>query len=143
MIEALQRALPELVLWGTALSVLSLVAVIIAVPWVVSRLPVDYFSSQHRHPLREQMGITAMIMALLKNLLGMVLVLLGLVMLFTPGQGLLMTLVGLLIMNFPGKYRLERALVAREGVFKGLNWMRSKQSLPPFESPRGRSAQED
>ena len=95
MIEALQRALPELVLWGTALSVLSLVAVIVAVPWVVSRLPVDYFSSQHRHPLREQMGITAMIMALLKNLLGMVLVLLGLVMLFTPGQGLLMTLVGL------------------------------------------------
>ena len=141
--EALQRLLPELVLWGTVLSVVSLVAVIIAVPWVVSRLPVDYFSSQHRHPLREQMGIPALLMALLKNLLGLALVILGLVMLFTPGQGLLVTLVGLLIMNFPGKYRLERALVAREGVFKGLNWMRGKQSLPPFESPRSRDARED
>ena len=137
--ESLQQILPDLVLWGTALSVLSLVATIVAVPWVISRLPADYFSSRHRHPLREQMGIGAWLLAVTKNLLGAILVLLGLIMLFPPGQGLLVTLVGLLIMNFPGKYRLERALVAREGVLRGLNWMRNKQSLAPFEAPRGRS----
>ena len=70
-----------------------------------------------------------------KNLLGAALMLLGILMLFTPGQGLLTLLVGLLLMNFPGKYRLERTLVARPGIFRSLNWLRRRRGAEPFELP--------
>ena len=134
--EWLEQWLPDILLWGTVISLLSLIALVVTVPWVVSRLPVDYFSTRHRHPLRRNDGVIEWVLALLKNLLGALLVILGFILLFTPGQGILVALVGLLIMNFPGKYRLERALVSKESVLRGLNWLRHKQSLPPFEAPR-------
>ncbi|RLQ22592.1 hypothetical protein DWB85_06295 [Seongchinamella sediminis] len=127
--------MPDILLWGSVISVLSLLALVVTVPWVVSRLPVDYFSSRHRHRLQTRNSIVGWVLSLLKNLLGALLVMLGFILLFTPGQGILVTLVGLLIMNFPGKYRLERALVARQSVLRSLNWLRHKQSLPPFEAP--------
>ncbi|TDG13416.1 hypothetical protein E2F43_07690 [Seongchinamella unica] len=139
----LEQWLPDILLWGTVVSLLSLLALLITAPWVVSRLPQDYFSSRHRHPLQRSNGIFGWGLSLLKNLLGSLLVTLGFIMLFTPGQGILVTVVGLLIMNFPGKYRLERALVSRQSVLNGLNWLRRKQSLPPFEAPRPRAEASD
>jgi len=53
----------------------------------------------------------------------------------TPGQGLLTLLVGLLLMNFPGKYQLERWLVGRPGVLGALNWLRRRGGHEPFEPP--------
>jgi hypothetical protein len=70
---------------------------------------------------------------MLKNLLGLLLVVLGLIMLVTPGQGIVTLLIGLLLMNFPGKYHLERWLVLRPGVLKGLNWLRRRQGQLPFD----------
>lgn len=138
MVESLSDYLPFLLFWGSVLSVATLVATVLAVPWVVARLPADYFSAPRRHPLREQQGFVAWALSLVKNILGGLLLLIGVVLLFMPGQGILMMLVGLLIMNFPGKYRLERILVAREGVFRALNWLRTKRSLPPFEAPHSK-----
>ena len=46
-----------------------------------------------------------------------------------------MALVGLLLMNFPGKYRLERWLLRRPGVLGALNWLRGRRGLPPFDPP--------
>ncbi len=56
-------------------------------------------------------------------------------MLVTPGQGLLTLLIGLLLLNFPGKYRLERWLVRRPGVLRTLNWVRRRRGQEHFESP--------
>ena len=126
-----------LLLWATAASIAALVVTLLAVPWVVARLPADYFSRGHRDPWHTlgQEPWYALVLGLLKNLVGAVLALLGLVMLFTPGQGLLTLLVGLLMMNFPGKFRLERWLVARPGVFRALNWLRTRHGVSPFEPP--------
>jgi len=79
--------------------------------------------------------MVGLVLVVLKNALGVVLVVLGFIMLFTPGQGLLTLLAGLLLMNFPGKYRLERWLVLRPGVLRGLNWLRQRGGHPPFEAP--------
>ncbi|QFU76607.1 hypothetical protein EY643_13600 [Halioglobus maricola] len=128
--------LPQLLVWVTVLSGATFLAALVAVPWVVKRLPQDYFSRPQRLSADEPRGVTAYLLAGLKNLFGAILVLLGILLLFTPGQGLLTLLAGLLLMNFPGKYRLERAVVARKGVFRALNWMRQRQGLPDFDSPR-------
>jgi len=62
-------------------------------------------------------------------------VLMGLLMLVTPGQGVMTLLVGLLLMNFPGKYRMERWLVMRPGVLRALNWLRRRRGQRPFAAP--------
>ncbi|RME33433.1 MAG: hypothetical protein D6786_07715, partial [Gammaproteobacteria bacterium] len=64
----------------------------------------------------------------------------GLIMLFTPGQGLLTMLVGLLLMNYPGKYRLERWLVTRPRVLETLNWIRARTGHPPLAAPAGHAS---
>ena len=126
-----------LLLWASGFSLLALLLTLAAVPWVVSRLPADYFSSQRRTTWRSsaQAPAVALVLVLLKNALGLLLVLLGFIMLFTPGQGLLTLLTGLLLMNFPGKYRLERWLLLRPGVLRGLNWLRTRSGHPRFEPP--------
>ena len=127
---------PALV-WASGFSLLTLVATLAAIPWVVSRLPADYFSSPARTTWRLGAGVSiaGLVLATLKNALGVVLLLLGFIMLFIPGQGLLTLLAGLLLMNFPGKYRLERWLVLRPGVLRGLNWLRGRGGQPPLEAP--------
>lgn len=126
-----------LLLWSGIFSLCAVVVAIAGVPWVVWRLPRDYFIRERRpvlHDLPNAPVYTA-VLAVLKNIVGAGLVLLGLLMLVTPGQGLLTVLVGLLLMNFPGKYRLERWLVTRPGMLRALNWLRRRRGLPPFDSP--------
>ncbi|MHA7814902.1 MAG: PGPGW domain-containing protein [Pseudohaliea sp.] len=120
--------------WITGASLLSAIATLLAMPWVVTRLPEDYFN----HPERERWQrsnsepLVTLLLGLLKNTLGALLLTLGVVMLFTPGQGVLTILAGLLLMNFPRKYRLERWLVQRPGVLRSLNWLRARRGKTPF-----------
>jgi hypothetical protein len=127
----------QFLVWASVGSGVSVLAAIVGVPWVVTRLPSDYFSRTQRVSWRNADGepVFAVVLGLLKNLVGAVLVVLGLVMLVTPGQGLLTLLAGLLLMNFPGKYRLERWLVMRPGVLRALNWLRRRQGHAPFDAP--------
>lgn len=123
--------------WASGASLLLLLATLIAVPVVVTRLPADYFVRPARREWRESLGqhAAALFFGVLKNLSGVVLVVLGVIMLVTPGQGLLTLLVGLLLMNFPGKDRFERWLVLRPGVLPALNWLRRRQGLKEFARP--------
>ena len=71
----------------------------------------------------------------LKNLLGLLIVLVGFLLFFLPGQGLLTLIIGLTIMNYPGKFQAERWLVRRPHVMPALNWIRARFDAPPFEDP--------
>ena len=64
----------------------------------------------------------------IKNLLGAVLTVAGLLMLFLLGQGLVMLLVGLMIMNYPGKFALERRLIQCPHILPTVNWLRKIRS---------------
>ncbi len=124
-------------LWASGLSLLALIVTIFGVPWVVTRLPTDYFVRPERVVWRSSFDapLLSSAIAVFKNLLGLLLVVLGLIMLVTPGQGIVTLLIGLLLMNFPGKYYLERWLVLRPGVLRGLNWLRHRQGKLPFDQP--------
>ena len=117
---------PTLELGLLAFSVLAVLASIVLVPRFLASLPQDYLSAsrvqQHPH----------MLLRALRNLLGVVLVLLGLAMLVLPGQGLLTVLVGLLLLDFPGKQRLVRRLLGRPSVLKLVNKLRAHRGSPPL-----------
>ena len=98
------------------------------VPWLVVRIPADYFLVSKRKPLwrRGQFVPWQILLLVLKNILGIAIVLMGIAMLVLPGQGLLTILIGLLLVNFPGKFQCERWLVSRRPVLKSVNWMRHR-----------------
>lgn len=129
----------EPLLWASGLSLLGLVGTIVGMPWVVTRLPPDYFVRPQRVAWDASSGepVFALVASVFKNILGFLLVLLGLILLLAPGQGLLTLFIGLMLMNFPGKYRIERWLVSRPGVLNGLNWLRRRRGHPPFDEPPG------
>jgi hypothetical protein len=56
-------------------------------------------------------------------------------MLLLPGQGILTILIGLMLLDFPGKRRLERRLVQQPSVWRAINWMRAKAHQPALELP--------
>ncbi|GAC20421.1 hypothetical protein GARC_3466 [Paraglaciecola arctica BSs20135] len=53
-------------------------------------------------------------------------------MLVLPGQGLITMLIGLSLIPFPGKHRIERDLLSRNSVRSTLNWIRIKANKEPF-----------
>jgi hypothetical protein len=109
----------------------------LAVGWAIVQLPSDYFSRTGHRPLStwEQHPVLRPIYLVAKNLLGFVLIIAGIAMLVLPGQGLLTIVVGIVLMNFPGKFRLERWLATREPIWRSLNWLRRKARHPELQRP--------
>jgi hypothetical protein len=70
-----------------------------------------------------------------KNLLGVVLVLAGAAMLVGPGQGVLTIFIGVMLLDFPGRRRLELALLSRPAVIAGINRVRARFGRPPMQLP--------
>jgi hypothetical protein len=120
--------------WVAAFSGLVFVGSLVVVPWLVVRIPEDYFAKPRRpripfadqHPLLRWTGL------IVKNLVGAALVLAGLAMLILPGQGLLTILIGVLLMDFPGKHKLEGKVIRISAVLKSINWLRRKAKVPPL-----------
>jgi hypothetical protein len=95
-------------------------------------LPADHFAASRTEAPREW-SVVGWGLRLGKNLLGLVFVLAGLAMLVLPGQGLLTLLIGLLLLDFPGKRAIERRLVARPTLRAFLDRMRAKRGAPPLQ----------
>jgi len=124
-------------LWLATASAVMFIISLISIPFIVALIPVDYFTHHRRHRLAESLRHPAieMVVVVFKNLLGATLLLAGLVMLFTPGQGLISILFGLMIMNYPGKYRLECWIIKRPLILHAVNSMRQKRGKPPLLPP--------
>lgn len=127
----------------TAFVILSWFAVLIFSLWAVRHfllaIPPDYFTHQHQ-PLerwRELHPFLRWTLLAGKNGLGAMLVVAGVVMLFTPGQGVLALLLGVSLLDIPGKRAIERRIVQRPTVLRLVNAMRANANRPPlrFTSP--------
>ena len=101
------------------------------------RIPEDYFRHQHRRHdyVRDRHPLVHHAIVVLKNTLGVVLILAGIAMLVLPGQGLLTLLIGLMLTDFPGKYAVEKWVVGQPGVLRAVNWLRQRAGHPPVLAP--------
>lgn len=121
-----------------SVSVLLFVLSLIGLPLVLTRMPTDFFSrpERRRRKLAErQRPLWFVVLRSLKNALGGVLLLLGLLMLVMPGQGLLTIFVAILLLDFPGKRRLQRWIISLPSVHRPVNALRRRNGLPPLELP--------
>ncbi len=109
----------------------------ICVVWLIVRLPPDYFVKKRHRPLAswDQRPVLRLLILVAKNLLGIVLLIAGLVMLLAPGQGVLTIIGALILIDFPGKFRLERWLVTRQSVWRSINWLRKRAGRAALQRP--------
>jgi len=103
---------------------------------LVVRLPADYFVRDreprgfwHLHPALRWTLLIA------KNALGWLVILFGLLLSLplVPGPGFLFILVGLGLVDFPGKRSLERRLIGLPRVLASLNRLRARFGRPPIQ----------
>lgn len=116
----------------TTLSIGSIVLGVLFLPLVVVRLPEDYFSRPPGENRWFEWSFGRKVRAIVRSVFGLGLVAVGVALLFLPGQGVLMILGGVVLAEFPGKYRLERWLLGRNAVFSALNAIRSRFGKAPF-----------
>ncbi len=116
-------------------SVVTFVGSLIGIPWIVARLPEDYFSthSERRSFWQIENPRTRAIYRVGKNIAGAILLLAGIAMLALPGQGLITILVAIALLDIPGKHRLLAKLASRPGISRALNAIRRRQGQPPLE----------
>lgn len=121
-----------ILLWLAGISVITLALSAILIPWVVLRIPRDYFTHGRHHalPWEDRHPIVRIAMIVGKNLLGLFFVLIGIAMLVLPGQGILTIIAGIMLLDFPGRHRLVCWIVARHAVLRSLNWVRRRAGRP-------------
>lgn len=124
--------------WIVVGSVLVFVLSLVILPVILVFMPADYFTrdwalaaGRTRHP------VVRFSVLLLKNVVGFLLFCAGVMMLFTPGQGILGMLAGLWLMDFPGKRTLERRIIRRPGILAAINRLRGAFGRAPLEKPDG------
>ena len=115
-------------------SLITFFASLLVIPWLVVRIPVDYFATEKRHKIAwaNQHPLIRWALLILKNLVGVIFIFLGIAMLVLPGQGLLTILIGIIFLNFPGKYRLERWLIQLKPVHRAVDWLRHRAGREPL-----------
>jgi hypothetical protein len=120
-----------------AMSIVFVLVYAIVMFLAVSRVSPDYFVSdapsamtwRGRHPLVRLLG------HVVKNAIGVVLLIIGLAMLVLPGQGMLTIVVALMFLDFPGKRRLTLRILRQRHVRSGIDWIRAQAKQPPLILP--------
>ena len=112
---------------------LTFAASLAIVSLVLVKLPATYFKKSHdRKILPNHPPIIRGLAIVGKNLLGVVLVVVGILLSLpgVPGQGMLTILLGIMLLDFPGKTRFEYWLVSRPKILHAINKLRHRFSKP-------------
>lgn len=99
-------------------------------------LPADYFVGGRRSFMPNSHRALRVVVIVLKNTLGIVLVVVGIVLSVpgVPGQGFLTVLIGLMLVDFPGKFAVKRWIMRRKSILRGANWIRRKAGRAPLST---------
>lgn len=112
----------------SVLSVTSFISSLVIIPIIIIKIPRDYFVISHREYVAQRVShpILRVLLHILKNFLGYLFIVFGIVMLFIPGQGILTILLGISLSDFPYKKKLEYKLISKPRVYKVINGIRVK-----------------
>jgi hypothetical protein len=121
--------------WGLAISIAAAVLSFAVATAIVVSWPADRFKDGAVVLVSTRPAAIRALALVAKNLAGVLLVLLGLIMAIpgVPGQGLLTAVIGLTLVSFPGKRDVERRFVRLPMLLRGINRLRARFARPPLE----------
>ncbi len=123
------------VLIGVGLFLFSLTISFVSIAIVLVKIPANYFSSHYKQDfLPDSSWAVRWGAVILKNILGVMLVILGLLLSLpgVPGQGLLTILLGLIMIDIPGKRPLEAKIIKRPTILTAANKLRARYNKEPL-----------
>ena len=124
------------ILIGAAIFLASFLANLGIVSLILVKLPADHFSKSRKTKFwagpRPWLHAAKVIG---KNIAGILLVALGVVLSLpgVPGQGLLTILLGIMLLDFPGRHRLEQKLLSKPSIVNTINSLRERFDKKPLE----------
>lgn len=124
------------ILLGVALFLGSLGLSFAAIAIVMVKIPANYFSSHYKHDFMPGSPFLVRWGAVIaKNIFGAFLIVLGIALSLpgVPGQGILTILLGLIMLDIPGKRPLEARIIKRPAVLSAINNLRARYDKPPLE----------
>jgi hypothetical protein len=124
------------VLIGVVLFLITFTTSLGIVSLILIKIPADYFCRHYDRRLWTERSRAVRFTAHVgKNILGALLIVLGIIMSLpgVPGQGLLTVLLGVMLIDFPGKDRLEQKLLHRPAIRNSINKLRARFGRPPLQ----------
>jgi hypothetical protein len=119
--------------WTLLFSVLTIIVCYGLIIIGMIKIPADYFSSTYvREINRDKHFSLRWATFIVKNIIGFVLIIAGIIMIFTPGPGVPTILLGLIMMDIPGKRPLEAKIIKRPNILATVNNLRARYSKPPL-----------
>lgn len=131
---------PNFIFLTILLTTVASIAYFIVISYIITQMDKRYFirkktsdddSSENPHLTSMNSSVTYVV-KIAKIIVGVFLLVCGVVMLVLPGQGLITMLIGLSLIPFPGKNKIEKNLLSRKSVRSSLNWIRIKANKDPF-----------
>ncbi|MCF7886583.1 MAG: hypothetical protein K9M80_08815 [Candidatus Marinimicrobia bacterium] len=125
----------ELIIWVSTISFLMFIGTLLAIPFIIIRLPSDYFIRDKNLARRfcQERPILRIILVSLKNVVGIIFFIMGFLMLFIPGQGILTMLIGYSMLDFVSMRGPVYKIIRRPTVYEFINRIRGKKGKEPIE----------
>ena len=122
--------------WVVSLSALMFFGSIVLAWYMIVRLPADYLvnADERSRKFAAQHPLVRVITIVTRNICGVLLLTAGVVMLLTPGQGILFIVLGVSLVDFPGKRDIVRRMMQQKRVFAAINRIREQANRPPLET---------
>lgn len=122
------------ILLGVVLFVATSIGGLLAVAFLLVRLPADYFCESTVRDQNQRRTAYGWAIRIAKSVLGVVAIILGILLSLpgVPGPGLLTILVGIMLIDTPKKRRLERWFISRPGILNSINDLRRKYNRSPM-----------
>lgn len=118
---------------GISFTVITIIASYGLIVIGMIKIPANYFSSTYVKEIKHDEHFTLRwTMFIVKNVIGFLLIIAGIIMIFTPGPGVPTILLGLMMMDVPGKRPLEAKLIQRPMVLSAVNELRARYNKPPL-----------
>jgi len=117
---------------GVAIFLVTFLANLALVSFILVKIPADYFRESQGKFLAKQSPVVRMLALIGKNIAGVILVVLGVILSLpgVPGQGVLTILLGVMLLDFPGRRSFERWIVSSPKVLKAVNRLRKRFDKP-------------
>lgn len=117
---------------GVGIFLVTFFANLALVSFILIKIPADYFRTSQGKFLAKQSPVVRVLALVGKNIAGVILVVLGVLLSLpgVPGQGVLTILLGIMLLDFPGRRRFERWIVSSPKVLKAVNKLRKRFDKP-------------
>ena len=120
---------------GVGIFLVTFSANLALVSLILVKIPADYFQDSGKKKFLAKQSPVVRVLAIIgKNVAGVLLVILGVLLSLpgVPGQGILTILLGIMLLDFPGRRSLERRIVGWPKVFNAINKLRRRFDKPPL-----------